>query len=108
MYWWRFTIKDIPVKDESVFRDWLLARLREKDALLEHYAHNGRFPSEEDTTTAINGIKKSNNADYIEGRVQLRNSFEVLQIFAPPAVLILAITTFAVTSVIVLRNLGLV
>jgi 1-acyl-sn-glycerol-3-phosphate acyltransferase len=40
----RFPIETLP-RLEHELRDWLLARYREKDALLEHYYATGSFPS---------------------------------------------------------------
>ena len=40
----RFPIETLP-RLEHELRDWLLARYREKDELLEHYYSHGVFPS---------------------------------------------------------------
>ena len=49
MYWRRFHVSSIPASSQEDFEAWLLDRWREKDALLEHYAQTGRFPSDTDT-----------------------------------------------------------
>jgi lysocardiolipin and lysophospholipid acyltransferase len=91
MHWRRFAIKSIPIHDEDAFSDWLLARWREKDDLIEHYLQNGRFPADEGTSPAVNGGEPLKGAGHIETEVKPTNMLEVLQMFALPASSVLVI-----------------
>lgn len=44
MYWRRFAVSSIPLKDPADTEQWLRDRWREKDDLLEQYVSTGRFP----------------------------------------------------------------
>jgi hypothetical protein len=46
MHWRRFALRDIPLDDAAAFDAWLVARWREKDELLAHFAEHGCFPGE--------------------------------------------------------------
>ena len=91
MHWRRFAIKDIPTHDEKVFSDWLLARWREKDDLLEHYLEHGRFPADSGTSPALHGAKPLRGAGWIETEVRPKNPLEVMQILVPVAALALVV-----------------
>jgi lysocardiolipin and lysophospholipid acyltransferase len=87
MHWRRFHTSTIP-KDAKEFDNWLQARWREKDDLLEYYANHNRFPADEE----IEHIEIKNGAGikepkkgcgYIETHVKPKNPFEFLTIFAP-------------------------
>jgi lysocardiolipin and lysophospholipid acyltransferase len=91
MHWRRFAIKSIPIHDEAAFSDWLLARWREKDDLIEYYLQNGRFPADDGTSPAVNGGKPLKGAGHIETEVRPTNILEVLQMFALPASSVLVI-----------------
>lgn len=88
MYWRRFATSSIPIDDSQQFEQWLMQRWREKDALLEQYIENGRFPADDDQETAgehtINGKSESKTlkgAGFIETQVQLAYWYEIGQIF---------------------------
>ncbi|KAI9741809.1 MAG: hypothetical protein M1834_000195 [Cirrosporium novae-zelandiae] len=85
MYWRRFAIADIPVDDHDAFDLWLRERWVEKDALLEHYVQNGRFPADEghDSDGKALGSKSKviKGAGYIETEVKLSHWSETGQIF---------------------------
>ncbi|KAF2715183.1 acyltransferase-domain-containing protein [Pleomassaria siparia CBS 279.74] len=91
MHWRRFATKDIPVHDEKEFTDWLLARWREKDDLLEHYVATGDFPADTGATPGINDAKLLRGAGIIETDVRPSKPLEFLQIILPPAALALMI-----------------
>ncbi|KAI5282840.1 hypothetical protein KEM52_003577, partial [Ascosphaera acerosa] len=44
MYWRRFAVADLPLDDQRAFEHWLVARWAEKDALLDRFYDEGRFP----------------------------------------------------------------
>jgi lysocardiolipin and lysophospholipid acyltransferase len=107
MHWRRFAIKSIPIHDEKAFSDWLLARWREKDDLIEQYLLNGRFPADEGVSPAMNGGVPVKGAGYIETEVRPTNMLEVLQMFALPASSVLVINVVVKLLNIVLRILNL-
>jgi lysocardiolipin and lysophospholipid acyltransferase len=74
MYWRRFAVADIPVGDTAAFDDWILARWKEKDELLETFYNTGKFPSDE---------SEGKGSGYIETEVKLKTPLEILAIFAP-------------------------
>ena len=73
MYWRRFVVSSIPLKDAKAFESWLLNRWKEKDALLEGFYDTGRFPADSSTS--------GGDVEYIETEVKLRSWLEVGQIF---------------------------
>lgn len=91
MYWRRFPVSSIPLPSSSdpspqeagAFGDWLHARWQEKEALLEHFARNGRFPADDghDSEDAPS-VGMSKGAGFIETRVQLTHWYEILQVFS--------------------------
>lgn len=104
MHWRRFAIKDTPT-DEKEFGDWVLQRWREKDDLLEYYVQNGRFPADEGTSPNVNGGKPLKGAGWIETEVRPSNPLEFLQIFVPPAALLLVINVIVKFINLILRTL---
>ena len=107
MHWRRFAIKDIPTHDEKVFADWLLARWREKDDLIEYYLEHDRFPADEGTSPAVNGGKPIKGAGHIETEVRPSSPFEVLQIFVPAAAFALVVNVVVKFVGMMLRILRL-
>lgn len=86
MHWRRFAIKDIPLGDEKIFADWLLARWREKDELLQQYIETGSFPADGGFGEDENG-KKVKGAGLIETEVRTAKWYEFVQVFVPTAAL---------------------
>lgn len=80
MYWRRFKTADIPAEDSQAFEEWMMLRWREKDELLERFAQTGRFPSNND----LQALAKP---DYFETEVKPRRPAEILNIFAPLALI---------------------
>jgi hypothetical protein len=85
MYWRRFATSSIPTEDPKAFEAWLYGRWLEKDALLEHYVRNGRFPADEsgivvESQTGAAG-KEAGHPAYIETEVGLAHWLEIGQIF---------------------------
>lgn len=88
MYWRRFPVSSIPFDDPQHFDQWLSELWWEKEALIEHYVQNGRFPADDGHSSegeaAINGsagAKVLKGAGYIETEVKLAHWYEVGQIF---------------------------
>jgi len=82
MHWRRFAVSSIPVKDADGFSEWLLARWKEKDELLETFYNTGRFPVD----AVQDGAK---DGGYIETEVRLQRWVEIGQIFVVLAALAL-------------------
>jgi hypothetical protein len=86
MYWRRFEVSTIPVDDPKAFEKWLKDRWDEKEALLENYIKNGRFPADEGEelfkTPPGQDDKVISGAGYIETRVCLEHWYEIGHIFA--------------------------
>ena len=96
MYWRRFPVSSIPVPSsdpsDKVFSNWLLDRWKEKEALLEGYARNGRFPADEGHDSEGDpGKGMSKGAGFIETEVMLRHTYEVSQIFGVFGALIVSL-----------------
>lgn len=88
MYWRRFAVSSIPVEDPVKFEAWLLKQWQIKDALLEQYVQNGRFPADDGHSykdeIAVNGNSAatiSKGAGFIETEVKLAHWYEIGQIF---------------------------
>jgi lysocardiolipin and lysophospholipid acyltransferase len=107
MHWRRFPIKSIPIHDEEAFSDWLLARWREKDDLIEHYLQHGRFPADEGSSPAVSGGKPVKGAGFIETEVRPTNMLEFLQMFALPASSVLVINVIVKILNIVMKVMHL-
>ncbi|KAF2868493.1 acyltransferase-domain-containing protein [Massariosphaeria phaeospora] len=105
MHWRRFATKDIPLSDAHEFGDWLLARWREKDDLLEYFIQNGRFPADDGTSPSVNGTKPLKGAGHIETEVRPTHPLEFLQVFAPAAALGLVVNVVLKFINLVLRTM---
>lgn len=88
MYWRRFAVSTLPIDDPRKFEAWLVDQWRIKDALLEQYVQNGRFPAddghnseEEPTINGKNKTKIAKGAGFIETEVKLAQWYEIGQIF---------------------------
>ncbi|KAL8729355.1 MAG: hypothetical protein Q9181_005031 [Wetmoreana brouardii] len=91
MYWRRFPVSSIPLptssnpspQESEAFSNWLLARWKEKEALLEGYAQNGRFPADEGHDSESEpGLGMVEGAGFVETEVKLAGWYEILQIFS--------------------------
>lgn len=70
-------------QEREAFSDWLLARWKEKEMLLEGYAQNGRFPADEGhDSEGEPGVGTTKGAGFIEAEVKLTHWYEILQIFS--------------------------
>jgi lysocardiolipin and lysophospholipid acyltransferase len=100
MHWRRFAIADIPLDDDKVFNEWVLARWREKDHLLQYFVENNCFPADE-------GVDKDGKkgAGWIETEVRPVKWAEWVQVFIPTAALGLVINVLVKMVNIVLRVL---
>lgn len=90
MHWRRFRVDEIPLGNEKVFGDWVLARWREKDDLLQYYLENNRFPADDGVTVDEDG-KEHKGAGWIETEVRPANAAEWMKIFVPWAAAALVI-----------------
>ena len=106
MHWRRFATKDIPLGDEKVFGDWLLARWREKDDLLQYYIDNGQFPADDGVGEDEQG-NKVEGAGLIETEVRTTKWYEFVQVFVPAAALGLLLNVVLKLINMVLRVLHL-
>ncbi|KAG8420234.1 hypothetical protein J3459_011282 [Metarhizium acridum] len=70
LYWRRFRVADMPLNDQKEFDTWLRDQWYKKDALMEEYLREGRFP-------ALTGGK----TEYVETEVRTKHPWEILQIF---------------------------
>ncbi|KAF2819098.1 acyltransferase-domain-containing protein [Ophiobolus disseminans] len=105
MHWRRFALADMPLGDEKAFGDWLLARWREKDDLLQYYVENNRFPADEGVSPSVGGGKEIKGAGWIETEVRPVKPLEWLQIFVPAAALALVVNVFVKMLDIVLKTM---
>jgi len=105
MHWRRFALSSIPLGDEKVFADWLSARWREKDDLLQYYVENNRFPADEGVTPNVNGGQPLKGAGWIETEVRPVQGLEWLQIFIPGAALALVVNVFVKMLDIVMKTM---
>lgn len=85
MHWRRYRVKDLPLDDHEAMYQWILARWREKDELLEAFMKTGRFPADKSAVHIEDGPTDSFKTPYINTEVCLRNPVEFLQIFTPVA-----------------------
>ena len=86
MHWRRFHISSVPLDDPVAFELWLRARWIEKDYLIEHFYHHGRFPMDTGVTKTARGVRRK-GAGLIETRIRAQNWYEYLQTFAPVGLL---------------------
>jgi lysocardiolipin and lysophospholipid acyltransferase len=92
MYWRRFRVDELPLRDAGEFDAWLNEQWRIKDALLEGYMTTGRFPPSDDCPPSedVSGGQRTMNGDvkgrgkegYIETEVRQAHWWDFLQIFA--------------------------
>lgn len=91
MYWRRFPVSSIPLpkssepssEESEIFGNWLLARWKEKEVLLEQYARNGRFPADDGIDSdSKSGEGMIKGAGFIETEVKLAYLYEILNIFS--------------------------
>ena len=101
MYWRRFRVADIPIDDAKAFEKWLLARWKEKDALIEGFMQRGRFPP--NPPAREDKVRKQRGAFY-ETEVKQRYTLEFLLMFSQVAVL--GVVVYLVMAV--LRAVGVV
>jgi lysocardiolipin and lysophospholipid acyltransferase len=106
MHWRRFAIADIPTHDDKIFSDWLLARWREKDDLLQYFVEHQRFPADEGLTPNVNGGAPLKGAGWLETEVKPVKWYEWFQILVPAAALGLVINVFIKIAGIVTRVTG--
>jgi lysocardiolipin and lysophospholipid acyltransferase len=103
MHWRRFAIADMPLHDDKLFSDWVLARWREKDDLLQYFVEHQRFPADEGVTPSVNGGPPLKGAGWIETGVRPVKWYEWAQILVPAAALGLIINIIIKISRIVTR-----
>ncbi len=89
MYWRRFPTSSIPVNDPAEFELWLRDRWWEKDALMEGYVKNGRFPADEGHNSEGKPARAGSSAPevmkgagYIETTVRVARWYEIGHIFS--------------------------
>lgn len=97
MHWRRFAVSSIPLTDAKEFEQWLLARWREKDDLLEQWYNTGRFPADAASADESKGISK---AGFIETDITLNSWLEIGQIFV-------VLATVALVVNVILKFVGL-
>ena len=101
MYWRRFATSSIPVNDPAKFEVWLRDRWHEKEALMEVYIRNGRFPADEghdsdgEPADGTDNSSPKMGAGYIETTVRLARWYEVGYIFSVLASLALTANILA-------------
>ncbi|OQO03699.1 hypothetical protein B0A48_10364 [Cryoendolithus antarcticus] len=83
MHWRRFAIKDMPIDDSKAMYEWIVARWREKDDLLEAFRQTGKFPAHAEAVNIEGGPKDEFKTAYISTEVAPRSPLEFLQMFAP-------------------------
>lgn len=82
MYWRRFAVSSIPVDDPNKFERWVNDQWLEKEALLEYFSLNGRFPTKTTGPSAGDGSKdETDGSTVIETEVKLSHFAEIGQIF---------------------------
>lgn len=85
MHWRRFKVADIPIDDKASMHEWLDARWREKDDLLDAFQKTGRFPADKSAVHIEGGPDDDLKTAYITTEVRPRATGEFLQMFAPVA-----------------------
>jgi lysocardiolipin and lysophospholipid acyltransferase len=93
----------LPLHDDKLFSDWVLARWREKDDLLQYFVENQRFPADEGVTPNVNGGEPLKGAGWIETEVRPVKWGEWIQVFIPSIALGLVINVLVKMTNIVLR-----
>jgi lysocardiolipin and lysophospholipid acyltransferase len=103
MHFRRFPVASIPLHDEKEFGDWVLARWREKDDLLQYFVENNRFPADEGVSPGVDGAEPLKGAGWIETVVQPVKWGEWVQVFIPPVALALVVNVLLKMVDLVLR-----
>ncbi|EME43661.1 hypothetical protein DOTSEDRAFT_72876 [Dothistroma septosporum NZE10] len=85
MHWRRYRIKDLPLNDHDKMYDWVMARWREKDELMDAFIKTGKFPADKSAVEIEGGPTDSFKTPYINTEVQPRSPTEFLQMFMPVA-----------------------
>ncbi|CAK4017805.1 related to 1-acyl-sn-glycerol-3-phosphate acyltransferase gamma [Lecanosticta acicola] len=85
MHWRRFRIKDLPLDDKEKMYEWIVARWREKDELLDSFMKTGKFPADKSAVEIEGGPTDSFKTPYVNTEVRPRAPWEIFQIFAPVA-----------------------
>ena len=93
MYWRRFKVSQIPLKDPKKFEIWLRQRWTEKDKFIEDYLCTGRLPADKGTCKNGKG-EKVTGAGYIEAEIKPKYWYEFLQVFAPIGLFALVLYMF--------------
>ncbi|KAK5134934.1 hypothetical protein LTR08_006025 [Meristemomyces frigidus] len=84
MHWRRYEIATLPLHDHDAMAAWVLQRWREKDALLERFQQDGRFPADVEAVHIEGGPQEKEwKTAYISTSVRTRRPWEFLQMFAP-------------------------
>lgn len=89
MHWRRFAVKDIPIDDKDAMYEWMVARWREKDELLDKFLETGKFPASVEAVHIENGPDDAFKTPYINTEVKPRSPLEFLQMFAPVSAAVL-------------------
>lgn len=100
MYWRRFAISSIPVRNSAAFALWVKQVWQEKEDLLEYYGQNGRFPSDDGVeidalTQATAEPQLRHGSGFIETEVRIGHWYEVGQIFVVMAALAMVANVLA-------------
>ncbi|KAH7378377.1 acyltransferase-domain-containing protein [Phaeosphaeria sp. MPI-PUGE-AT-0046c] len=103
MHWRRFPIADMPLHDEKLFSDWVTARWREKDDLLQYFVENNRFPADEGVSRI--GEREVKGAGWIETEVRPVKWAEWVQVYIPTGALALVVNVIVKMIDIVLHVL---
>lgn len=101
MHWRRFRVDTLPVGDARAMDEWVHARWREKDDLLQRHLETGRFPADSE---AIAKDTHGRQTGYIETQVRQRHWFEIVQIFVP-VIAVWLLARIVVTSWQIFRRL---
>jgi hypothetical protein len=88
MHWRRYKTSEIPIGSKAELNDWLEARWREKETLLENFYATGKFsPADKSAVQIEDGPTEDEfKTPYITTEVHPVSSAEYLSIFAPVAV----------------------
>ena len=83
MHWRRFRIADIPYSDADKMHDWVMARWREKDDLIQSFLETGKFPADKEAVSIEGGVEGKLKTAYINTEVRPRSPLEFLNMFMP-------------------------
>ncbi|QIW98424.1 hypothetical protein AMS68_003942 [Peltaster fructicola] len=85
MHWRRYRVADLPLDDHDKMFDWIMARWREKDEIIEHFMREGKFPGEVSAVDIEGGPQDEFKTPYISTQVESRYTLEFAQILLPLA-----------------------